>query len=540
MKKETEHRIVLVMILFAVLFILIGNQGETKRFDALTPFEQGWTMDGEALSMPFDIRKEEGGVYSVKNVLPPSFEKEMAITFKSENLYWDVLLDGESIASYQEEDLKVGLTPGDLWNVILIPEGSAGKEIEIQMYVVFEKGSNLLRTIHFAPIEIAMQATNMQGILGFVICIMIFVTSLFYIIADIFVFRKHTSGHALVSWAFFSMSMALWSLSQIPIVHLMLGNGMAIRMLSYATLPFVLAFAAVFVSRRKTRKEQAVAGIVALICMIWGVLTVVLDTFGFVSYVRTLSYTQYFILLLMLIVVVQSIINFKNYKKKTFQQKIYMYGNVGLILASGWDMYRVYNLGTADYSRNVRVALLIYSLFVGVDFFAEFIEYVKRAESVNVMEKLAHADGLTGISNRMAFDELIEEIIKTDRKEVSVVQLDVNNLKTMNDEFGHLEGDKLLKMVALTIEAAFPDGQCFRYGGDEFVVVFLHRDRDAIEIEIDKFLERQESINLKQELKIPMSVAYGYAILDDRSTIFDTIKKADDAMYNKKRQMKKK
>lgn len=363
-KKKKERKIVLLMFFFTIVFVLIGNKEEEDRFGMLTPLEEGWMMDGEELSTPFDFYTEKGGVYSIMNVLPSAFEEEMAIVFKSENIFWKVFVDGEEIASYQKEDVTVGLTPGDSWNVVSIPEGTNGKTIEIQMTIVFETGSNLLRVIHYAPANIAMQETAMQGILGFVICIMIFVISMFYIVTDLLIFHKQTGGYVLVTWALFSTSMALWSLSQISIIHMLIGNGALIRILSYATLPCVLASAIIFVTRKMCRGKQVIARILAGISVFWGIAVVLLDIFEVVSFVETVTYTQYMLIIFMTAVIIQSLVNFRDYKSKTFRQKIYMFGNIALLFSAAWDLYRVFNLGAEDYSRNTRVALLIYSLLL--------------------------------------------------------------------------------------------------------------------------------------------------------------------------------
>lgn len=537
-KKVTERKIILLIVILALCFLLIGNREEKKRFDGLTPFKFGWKLDERMIEMPIDVQKEDGGVYTIINTLPPSFDEKMTVIFKSENIYWKVFVDGKEIESYQREDLKVGITPGDLWNVVIIPEGSAGKEIQIIMEVEFKKVSNLIRAIHYAPLEIAVKKVMMQGFLSVLVCMMIFMLSIFYILADVFAFRKENGKYALVSWSLFSVFLALWSLSQPTLVQQYLGNGLMIRVLSYATLPFVTAFGLIFLKGNFPLHHQKWVKKISISIMIWGVLVVILDAAKKVSYIKTLLITQYIIMAALIYVFIQLVISLKNYKKKSFREKIYIYGNLCLLLMAGLDLYSCYSLGAEDYSKNTRIALLIYSLCVGIDFFVEFIDYVKLSEYSKLMEKLAHQDGLTGLGNRFAFDELIEKLIKTNRKDVSIVQTDVNNVKEMNDEYGHLEGDKLLKAAAENISEVFSMGQCFRYGGDEFIVIILSTEQEIIEKSITMLKEREKEINEKKELKTPMSIAYGYATLEKGSTILDTIKRADDAMYRKKREMK--
>jgi diguanylate cyclase (GGDEF)-like protein len=98
-----------------------------------------------------------------------------------------------------------------------------------------------------------------------------------------------------------------------------------------------------------------------------------------------------------------------------------------------------------------------------------------------VARRLARVDALTGLGNRRAFDEaLTVEAARAVREDVplSVGLVDVDNLKRVNDRFGHLEGDRCLQDVARAMESSVRiSDRCFRWGGDEFVVVLPGSDR---------------------------------------------------------------
>ena len=100
-----------------------------------------------------------------------------------------------------------------------------------------------------------------------------------------------------------------------------------------------------------------------------------------------------------------------------------------------------------------------------------------------VARRLAGVDPLTGLGNRRAFDEtLTVEIARSDREgsPLAVGLLDVDNLKRINDRYGHLEGDRCLGEVARTLErAGRTNDRCFRWGGDEFVVVMPNTSRET-------------------------------------------------------------
>lgn len=96
--------------------------------------------------------------------------------------------------------------------------------------------------------------------------------------------------------------------------------------------------------------------------------------------------------------------------------------------------------------------------------FQRFIEFLYLKQKNN----LAYYDSLTGVKNRQYYDRVIRS--KYCVKDCTVVFADVDNLKQVNDEHGHLAGDRLIQYVANQI-STFNPLEVVRYGGDEFVII---------------------------------------------------------------------
>ena len=94
-------------------------------------------------------------------------------------------------------------------------------------------------------------------------------------------------------------------------------------------------------------------------------------------------------------------------------------------------------------------------------------------------------DSLTGLGNRLAFDESLAMEISRARRESSALSIgiaDLDDLKGINDRFGHLEGDRALREAARAIELSVRmTDRCFRWGGDEFVIILPATDRVVAE-----------------------------------------------------------
>jgi diguanylate cyclase (GGDEF)-like protein/PAS domain S-box-containing protein len=145
---------------------------------------------------------------------------------------------------------------------------------------------------------------------------------------------------------------------------------------------------------------------------------------------------------------------------------------------------------------------------------------------------LSYNDALTKVYNRRFFEEEFRRLDTKKYYPLSIIMGDVNGLKIVNDAFGHLEGDKLLKKVAIHIkDICAESGIVARWGGDEFVVL-LPNTSNAICSKLCKaILEKKES----DEEKIKTSISLGYSTKSNSETnIIKTLKEAEDMMYKNK------
>lgn len=145
---------------------------------------------------------------------------------------------------------------------------------------------------------------------------------------------------------------------------------------------------------------------------------------------------------------------------------------------------------------------------------------------------LVERDQMTGLLNRRSCHRLIESFGEPCPKNVIMYVLDVNGLKQVNDTFGHSAGDDLLCAVADCITEVFgPYGDCFRVGGDEFVVI-LQKEYPKDEV-LRKKLE-EKCLEYKDKLEKEISLSIGCAESTGTENSFDLMAAADKAMYKEK------
>ena len=166
----------------------------------------------------------------------------------------------------------------------------------------------------------------------------------------------------------------------------------------------------------------------------------------------------------------------------------------------------------------------------------------------NTLERLPeymYRDSLTGIRNANAYKQFLttlEERISTEENlKFGLVVMDVNNLKQMNDKFGHEAGDQLLIHATHLICRIFAHSPVFRIGGDEFVVYLEGDDLNDITSLMELFDNGQPTFKYKNKAFL-ISVARGLAMFNKEtdSSYEQLFNRADQAMYDNKREIKEK
>lgn len=159
------------------------------------------------------------------------------------------------------------------------------------------------------------------------------------------------------------------------------------------------------------------------------------------------------------------------------------------------------------------------------------IEARKKVE--NQILFLSYRDQLTGLYNRRFLEEEIKRMDVPQNLPISIILGDIDNLKRINDCFGHEKGDELIITAGRTIKSSCrPDDMVSRWGGDEFVV-FLPRtnraDAERIARRISENCESQSICNL------PISISLGIGTKEkSEESLYDIIRQADDDMYQMK------
>jgi diguanylate cyclase (GGDEF)-like protein len=186
-----------------------------------------------------------------------------------------------------------------------------------------------------------------------------------------------------------------------------------------------------------------------------------------------------------------------------------------------------------DYDTKYRELLLTFKDIIEYDLF--LIEEKQR------LELESGRDYLTKIPNRRTFENFAFENFKlylSQKLKFCVLLIDINGFKKINDEYGHVSGDRILIRFAESINKIVKESDLFaRYGGDEFIFLLIESDERFL---TDFIKEINKAIaNDKMLKKHNLSISWGFAFVDDRvKQISDLVDIADKNLYQMKNRIK--
>lgn len=195
---------------------------------------------------------------------------------------------------------------------------------------------------------------------------------------------------------------------------------------------------------------------------------------------------------------------------------------------------KIWGIKSALFSALILIIAIIYSLrVVSLHYYMDKQHemqknLIQEKKDINKLWKLAFTDLLTGLNNRQLLDRRLEEYAKYGGS-ITLAFVDINGLKTVNDRYGHVEGDNYLISVSqaiMTVMEGF-NIDLFRYGGDEFVMM----SNSLTEGEIKELLcKANELLKSKEQIRYKRSISYG-VVRGDAGDYRNLLIAADDSMY---------
>ena len=530
-----------IVLMFA--FTMNGGNVDTKD----ESFSDGWIY-ADGTPVDFSDLRTDAGPQTIMKTVSPGQVKGGDLCFETSNLFFNVYVNDRLVYEFYPELLSIsGKYYGEYIHTVDLSVFEDDSVIKIDYDPLTDTDWTSFRDMRLQEGSSYIRGVLADHFIHFLSSFVVLIIGITVIIFGLLVNQDTDRIVETVSLGTTAIILALWTITGSRYLQIISGNSAIVRILDHFTLmwlpvPVILFVASVtgLLKSRLTKINLALVGI-NTIAMISLVFT------GRLDYHDMLKFTHIIIGFGVLTLIHMMFISIK--KSRQEQRKIgrglkVLLVAFGLLVTAGMiDGIRYYTTVNKDSSLATRIGLFVFVIVLTCYELSKFLELNKKSVQAEIMDKLAHNDGLTGMLNRLAFTETESRIREAQTGKFVVAQFDINYLKKINDNYGHAEGDRFITTAADILQKSFGQkGKCYRIGGDEFFVVM---EGDTCEKDFDEavpvFEELLKKCNDNNEFPIPLNIAYGKSVYVPGSNSLDEAEKsADELMYDNKKKIKEK
>ena len=544
--KQIFHRItrglfclILCAAAFTVLFYCLPVQNRESMTPAYTDFSDEWiTSDGK----PADF-SHISGTYTVTRQIPELtqdttlffFYKSSNVTVKiGDRLIYDTL---------KPTGAFFGATPGASYVSLPIYREDSGSTITLVIDNPYGDGSGKITRLYLGRSEDILLNRIRDKAPGFAISFLIASLGIAFILFYLPLRKKHIIGSEMLYLGLFALIIGTFMLTDNRMLQLILRNGHIYH--TIAELSMTLITIPLFLYLGKMYSEYSVI-MVQGACLLSAIDFAVcfgLNLSGIRDYHQSLRLTHITYGILIAIVIYAMVKGFYQNRRQHLKQNLYH--NIGILCLSFGTLLDVLLLwfGNApETSFFTRIGVLLFLLMEAIQVTIRLMANYQEGVRTQLLSRLAYHDGLTDLLNRTSYMEELKKLDESHNFHVLLALYDVNNLKYMNDTYGHQKGDEMIRRVADALrEHLGPLGKCYRIGGDEFVFLSTVPDPEKEFLKCQKEFETAlGTLKLPDGTDRPITVAMGYSILSHNMSrsMEDVVQEADTKMYEAKRKMK--
>ena len=170
---------------------------------------------------------------------------------------------------------------------------------------------------------------------------------------------------------------------------------------------------------------------------------------------------------------------------------------------------------------------ILLAILTVVGMFIQYHTQLYLARKEERLKEISHRDALTGLRNRLALEE---DAKRMHGKAITAYMIDIDYFKETNDRYGHVIGDEILKETGITLQNLYPEALCYRYGGDEFLVLSTGEESRNYDDEEYEFVKQSQ----KGVIRINLSIGVAKGEPQSYDELFALISEADAQLYKVK------
>lgn len=536
-----KHKLRILTIFFLALFIvslgLLSSNFTPYKFrtKSVENWSDHWLYQGEYYTLNgqhIDIPANEPVILSKH--LPADNLSNKYLLIRASLSDVTISINKEIIYKSQRDNfLWTTAPPASLWHLIPLDDSDCDKLVTITPISPYKTMNGLMN-----PIYLGYHGDLLFKLIddfGSALAID-FLILIFGVLLLIFAFVSPKGVNSSVWYVgLFSVLVAIWLVSESKMLQFFLGQQWVNASLSYITLTIIPIPLLGYIASITTKRNQPIIKKLIGLSLL-SLLTVLgLQLLNIADFYESLIIIHPVIIIQILAISIMLLKELKKYKTQSavnFVLSIFVLFAFILI-----EIFQFFIWKTVDVTIYVRIGLLIFILMISFNALRQLLVQIKKSYQASFFEALAYKDPLTQGNNRLAFDKDLEDLYHQGQslESLELVILDINNLKVINDTFGHLAGDEAIKAAYAIISDNFKSvGKSYRIGGDEFAIIVKQSDKEALKALYDKLHHAIKAYD--DTVKYAFDIAYGSVHYD--ASIDKTAKKlfhrADRNMYIEK------
>lgn len=455
-----------------------------------------------------------------------------------DHAYIRVLVDGEVLFSYMPEDVERwdhAKSPGFIYKAFPMPSETVGKELTIEILPPLDTSLEYgLPDIHFGDFSTALQngfARDLPHNIVVILCVILGLASILFS-TTMLEGNNYREG---LSIGIFSLLFSLYLMVECRLNYYYIANPYYIYLVNYISFSLLPVALLGFMRERLLKKQRKTISLLIYAELLFFLIELYMHFTGILD-MREIIPVIHFIYFGEIALIAKFISAIRDKKRKqtlVIQLTPVMFG----MLLDALIYWLHWQIGSNDATFTI-FGVILFMIIEVIHVWNTSISIYTKSVRSNVYRQMAYIDELTGVGNRRSYDNQIANIINGDKtyKSMIVASIDVNNLKYVNDHFGHAEGDELIRNVVDFVNNILEGrGDVYRTGGDEFAIFLYNMPLEDFEKIISNGEERLDAINADKEF--PMSIALGYVQIFDNK-ILEAVKNADQRMYANKAKKK--
>lgn len=494
----------------------------------------------------FDIVNRGDKVIATINIPEEYRMPNAALCFHLYNSVFSLKYHDQVLYQYGAEIAAKGRQIGANYPCVLIPEKAFGDKLILECEIMEDQAYGRLSNMIILPATESKKCFIIRHLAEFVIFISLLVVSGLILTVLLFKEQKNKGIKMGILLALFSNMISWYMLAYYGMINIISSN---IRF--NANLEYIMVFALpipVVAYFYELVEEKCLKKVLKYILMSYSTFAVVCTILNYTTvnyhYCRMLG-ILHGVIALGLVILVGVCLKEKSgvYHRNTLAiDGILLFLGIVILELLRFNLDKYFNLHNVLFRMTfLPIGIIAFITMLVLENIDSFNRAYQAEHEKLQLEKLAYLDGLTGLMNRTKCQEVLDKLKEEKANEYMIIFMDLNNLKTANDQFGHRAGDYYIQTAASIFRKYFSNADlCGRMGGDEFIVVYKGKFQGKLELLIKNIYNEFSEINKSGAFEFQMSVACG-VVVSTKSHPIDietAISMADQRMYKNKENIK--